>query len=323
MQECNNLDLFDTYISIYDTEFNESWYSGKGQYRTTASGRKVRWDEDERVDDQVSAMMQKRREEAAKKAATERLKAKRILPIRKPQQNEEFSDYIDNLQSEGYDLSNWTWEGIEEFYVTEAKKMKGEDPCWKGYEMVGTKKKDGKEVPNCVPKEETEYVDEGKKRFPTDKVGKKAAKHERDYLTRPNSYSGQQSKSRANKMKAIASTVNAGADPRKTMHGQDLRKLGKPEFNEDVNIYDIVLAHLIDEGYAETLEAAEVILENMSDTWIENILEDYKEFPTSKVMKKAGDLMGSSAGKSDEKSKKKEKRGIKMMDVMMQHTPDR
>ena len=32
-------------------------------------------------------------------------------------------------------------------------KMKGEDPCWKGYEMVGTKKgKGGKEVPNCVPK---------------------------------------------------------------------------------------------------------------------------------------------------------------------------
>jgi hypothetical protein len=24
-------------------------------------------------------------------------------------------------------------------------------PCWDGYEMVGTKMKDGKEVPNCVP----------------------------------------------------------------------------------------------------------------------------------------------------------------------------
>jgi hypothetical protein len=31
-----------------------------------------------------------------------------------------------------------------------SKKMK-DDPCWKGYEMVGTKKKGGKEVPNCVP----------------------------------------------------------------------------------------------------------------------------------------------------------------------------
>lgn len=33
--------------------------------------------------------------------------------------------------------------------------------------------------------------------------------------------------------------------------------------------------------------------------------------------------MGSSAGKTDPKSKKKEERGIKMMDTMMQHTPER
>lgn len=31
-----------------------------------------------------------------------------------------------------------------------AKKMA--KPCWKGYEMVGTKTKNGKAVPNCVPK---------------------------------------------------------------------------------------------------------------------------------------------------------------------------
>jgi hypothetical protein len=31
------------------------------------------------------------------------------------------------------------------------------DPCWKGYKMVGMKKKSGSEVPNCVPvKEENE-----------------------------------------------------------------------------------------------------------------------------------------------------------------------
>jgi len=27
-----------------------------------------------------------------------------------------------------------------------------DDACWEGYEAVGTKKKDGKDVPNCVPK---------------------------------------------------------------------------------------------------------------------------------------------------------------------------
>lgn len=45
--------------------------------------------------------------------------------------------------------------GKREVYEEE-NKMKGEDPCWKNYKMVGTKKgKGGKEVPNCVP-EETE-----------------------------------------------------------------------------------------------------------------------------------------------------------------------
>jgi hypothetical protein len=35
---------------------------------------------------------------------------------------------------------------------TGAKKMK-DDPCWKNYEMIGTKKKNRKTVPNCVKKE--------------------------------------------------------------------------------------------------------------------------------------------------------------------------
>lgn len=36
-----------------------------------------------------------------------------------------------------------------------AEEMNGgdDDPCWKDYEMIGTKKKNGKTVPNCVPKE--------------------------------------------------------------------------------------------------------------------------------------------------------------------------
>lgn len=40
-----------------------------------------------------------------------------------------------------------------ESVAKEAKKMK-DDPCWKDHEMVGTKTKNGKQVPNCVPKED-------------------------------------------------------------------------------------------------------------------------------------------------------------------------
>jgi hypothetical protein len=33
------------------------------------------------------------------------------------------------------------------------KTLKNSNPCWKGYKPVGTKKKGGRTVPNCVPKE--------------------------------------------------------------------------------------------------------------------------------------------------------------------------
>lgn len=29
------------------------------------------------------------------------------------------------------------------------------NPCWKGYKQVGTKMKNGREVPNCVPVKES------------------------------------------------------------------------------------------------------------------------------------------------------------------------
>ena len=66
-----------------------------------------------------------------------------------------------------------------------------------------------------------EVLKEGKKEFPETKVREKAAKHEEDYIKKRNP----KSMSRARKMKAIASTVEVGDDPRNTMHGQDLRKI--------------------------------------------------------------------------------------------------
>ena len=41
---------------------------------------------------------------------------------------------------------------------------------------------------------------------------------------------------------------------------------------EQTDIYDIILSHLLDEGYAETPEAAEVIMVNMSEDWRDSIL---------------------------------------------------
>ena len=48
----------------------------------------------------------------------------------------------------------------------------------------------------------------------------------------------------------------------------------KPKLKqEQVDLYDIILSHLLDEGYAETPEQAEVIMVNMSEEWRESICE--------------------------------------------------
>lgn len=71
------------------------------------------------------------------------------------------ADYIDTAADyvAGGEMEEETSPLASKIIDEEKKKMKGKDPCWKGYEMVGTKKKGGKEVPNCVPKESVTIQD--------------------------------------------------------------------------------------------------------------------------------------------------------------------
>jgi hypothetical protein len=39
--------------------------------------------------------------------------------------------------------------------------------------------------------------------------------------------------------------------------------------------YSLFLSHLINEGYADCLGSAEIILENMSDEWLNEIVEEF------------------------------------------------
>jgi len=43
---------------------------------------------------------------------------------------------------------------------------------------------------------------------------------------------------------------------------------------EETDLYDIILSHLLDEGYAETQEQAEAIMVNMSEDWRDSIVEE-------------------------------------------------
>ena len=62
----------------------------------------------------------------------------------------------------------------------------------------------------------------------------------------------------------VLSGVRAASDQEK----QRARK--RMGIKED--IYDIILSHLLDEGYAETPESAEAIMVNMSEEWRDSIV---------------------------------------------------
>lgn len=52
---------------------------------------------------------------------------------------------------------------ITEMNIMKLNLMKKDDPCWEGYEAIGMKDKDGKQVPNCVPKGDKKKAEEEKK----------------------------------------------------------------------------------------------------------------------------------------------------------------
>ena len=56
------------------------------------------------------------------------------------------------------------------------------------------------------------------------------------------------------------------------------------------DLYDIILSHLLDEGYAETQEQAEVIMVNMSEDWRESICEELTGERKKRALEKGGYL---------------------------------
>ena len=82
----------------------------------------------------------------------------------------------------------------------------------------------------------------------------------------------------------------------------------KTNLTQSFDMYDYVLGYLLDEGYADTLDSAENILENMSEDWIDEVLDEayvkIKRKNTERQIRRLGtaSATASSPGKSDQYS---------------------
>ena len=167
-------------------------------------------------------------------------------------------------------------EGVDEG-LKQARKNVGADTCWDGYKAKGTKKKNGREVPNCVKEEE---ITEKKKGLWDNihakrKRGEKPAKPgDKDYpktlnveAKKNDSYLETDFKKRqANNEKARKDMEKMGTKM-KNPHFEDLQ----PE----LGYYDVVLQHLDEKYVIESVEEAEEIMMQLTGAQIVEIIDEF------------------------------------------------
>jgi hypothetical protein len=161
--------------------------------------------------------------------------------------------------------------------------------------------------------EEVNEIEEEKKEFPTAKVERQIGKHTSKSTSSWSNKGGKSDPrktssydTRSRKMSAVKSSVERGEDPRKDSVQGDQRKVFTKQFGTNVNAktvdneksaytpgglrahqtkaggyrtltrkeeFESVIEYLFVEGYADTIENAELMAENISETWVNEIME--------------------------------------------------
>ena len=209
-------------------------------------------------------------------------------------ENLEFENWVNNLLDEGYDLSSYNLDELYETYIGEeraegvrpykagptqaevradakksekAKKDKDKDKA--GYGPEDKFKSDWKlrAVPSSTSKRKTGETETVSQRMD----------REAPYKTRP--FSPLFTKQGSRTASAVTRATEGPGEPQSvTMPRKKSKpstKIVRKNLNNSYDLYDIILSHLIDEGYADTFESAEAIMVNMSEEWRQSIVEDF------------------------------------------------
>ena len=203
---------------------------------------------------------------------------------------EEVDLWVSNIIEEGYDIDEYTDEELLEAFLDERK---NEDP--KGVaNKAGVNKPDAWGAPTKFGQEATRNsLAAGMKGVRTlQRAGVRINRHHRNKYLAHKVHQGwsksakesehqtpEQKERRSKLIKPDLATFRK--DLPKPERDKDVPFVKKAEravnkkgeFAESYDIYDIILSHLLDEGYAETPEAAEAIMVNMSEEWREEIVE--------------------------------------------------
>lgn len=209
---------------------------------------------------------------------------------KKSTKKEDFEFWINNLLDEGYDLSDYTWDDMYEIYeqqLDEATRMRKElgkegetrvrgelAARSRAYQRSGSIDRTiaGAEAAadRITPRGRNESPGEYKQRMQKRSRTLRGLAASRRGSVRDKPRAG---------MRGYAAKVE-GPDKelqtarQKAMSAGTLTPKEKKELGEEYQIYEIVASYLLENNFAETINDANVIIENMSEVWLEEILNN-------------------------------------------------
>jgi len=206
---------------------------------------------------------------AAKKGGKEGQRARLAMTLR-GFNKESFDVWVDALIEEGYDLTDFSPNELADLFE------EGDCDSKEHEEEEKDEQKDRKKIRKMLDKEDEKEKEMGEEFVnEADSLAAMAARRE---------------KRLARQRKQMGTTITGqdfGHDY--GISSDERKKRQKAEFDAFVGrgkkdkkdkkekkmdeAYDVILSHLLDEGYAETVADAEGIMVNMSEEWRDNIIE--------------------------------------------------
>ncbi len=221
---------------------------------------------------------------------------------------EEVESWVNSLLEEEYDLSDYTWDEMYDIY----------NEAYKGGPEFGMKYSKPKPL-SGKKGDGSGYGGPEKFNNPDDKIekpGTTVPKPKQGGYGRIMSNIPHGIGDHATPTQSRVSTItrkDPGAPTSQKLPPQEKTKpsreiIRKTNINASYDLYDIILSHLLDEGYADTEEAAESIMVNMSEEWKEIIVVEDIESRREMIRQKSTQQRISSAEAQKRKKFKEQDR---------------
>ena len=205
----------------------------------------------------------------------------------------QFESWVNNLLEEGYDLSDYTWEELYENYTQldeisdrrvqktlqarERRFNRSIDSGAPNKEFHQLRKTErlvasrNKRTGSNIKVDENHQLDESGLSQDTIQRAVIARQKRNDSALAKDTPEGDAEYEKG-RVKVKRSKSQLDINKKFAREGPPIR-IQREALNNSYDLYDIILSHLLDEGYADTQEAAERIMVNMSEDWRESIVE--------------------------------------------------